>query len=133
MKKHKLLDILLIVLPVAAVIFNALPNAVKMQVPKEFGEVAVLYFSGFSLVPVSCTVWGPMLAGLSAVLTAGMAFVASLRNSPELQKWMSWVAIYGAAMALSTVLLGSMTAILGIVCGLLVAEAAIVYIRKKMV
>jgi len=131
MKKHKLLDILLILLPVAAVILDALPNAVKMQIPRESGGVAVMYFSGFSWLPVTCTVWGPLLAGLSAVLTAGLSFVASLRDSPELRKWTYWVAIYGAAMALSTVLLGNMTVIMGIVCGLLAAEAIILYIWKR--
>jgi hypothetical protein len=79
MKKMRLTDVLLIVLPITAIVLELLPHGVALNFgyPSETGDI--LYeretYAYFSLMPFGYAVFGPLLA---AVLTCVTTVIAAL-------------------------------------------------------
>ena len=128
MKKTKLYDVLAVLIPVGAVVLNALPNAVMM---KWMGGYTT-YCSGFSFLPVGYAIWGPMLAGVAAIVVCLLALVRLLRKKTGKSSWMVGLSAFSALMALSTLLFDSMTVIGGLVAVLMALECLLaLYLAKK--
>ena len=131
MKKNKLLDILLAVLPVVAVVLNAMPNALELRFLTDEGERIIQYYSGFNLLPVTYMVFGAFLGGASAALVAILGIVGIFRDNTQLRNWMFGISLYGVVMILTCVVMKSMTQLLWIVCALLALEVVLLHYKRK--
>ena len=131
MKKRKLIHLLLIVLPVAAVILTGLPNAVKMKFASPDGPI-YQYVSGFSLLPVGYALWGPMASGIGSGILAILGIIIAVKENDILRKCMLGFAVTSVVMSLTTAVLGCMTVIGGTVTALLAIETVLICcIRKR--
>ena len=106
MKKIRLQELLLIVLPIATILLELLPYGVALNfgLPSETGEISWFRetYSYFSLMPYGYGVFGPLLA---AVLTCFAAVTAVLsvflkRNWEKLIAVFCTVAAFAAASPL---------------------------------
>ena len=127
MKNRKLMNILSVIVPMAAAVLNAMPNAVKMN---WFGGYTT-FCSGFSMIPVGYAIWGPMLAGLSAIGVCVLAVFCVFRESAPRKKWMLGLSVFAAVMSVTPLLFGSLTLTGGAVAALMAAEGALVYVTRK--
>ena len=127
--KTNLIRICLLLLPGGAAFLNALPKAVMLRFAgpeQSFYE----YYSGFDLLPVGYAVWGPMLAGASAVILVVLGAIALVKPGKIMRKWMLGLAIFGCVMSLSPAILGTLTPIGGVIAVLLAAEAVTLWLFK---
>lgn len=75
MKRQKLVNVLLILLPLLAVFLTTLPNSFMMRFFAGGQDYYIEYVSGFAPILLGYGNWGPMLAGvLSAALAAAGIF-----------------------------------------------------------
>lgn len=122
MKKHKILQLLGVALPLAAALLSALPNVVKMNWMG--GETT--YCSAYSLLPVGYAVWGPFLAAMGTIVLAVLGGVSFLLDFSRFQKPMFVIAFLAALCSLSAVVFGNLTATGCVIALLLALEAAVV-------
>lgn len=136
MKKIRLTDLLLILLPIAAIILELLPYGVAMNFgyPSETGEI---YwdretYSYFSLMPFGYGVFGPLIAAVLSCVTAAAAVLAAVlkKNWSKAIAVLCIVAAFGAATPL---LLGLkyITVLSVFITLLLVIEAVFAIKHKK--
>ena len=131
MNKKKLWNFLLILLPLAAAVLNALPNAVRLNFATP-EKVLPSYFSGYSPVPVGYACWGAMLAGIGAIVLTVMGIIAAVTDNGKLRGWIQGVAVAAALMGLTMLPMGNMTLVGWLVTGLLAAEALLIgYLKKR--
>ena len=132
MKSKKFINVLMIILPVAAVVLTALPNCVMMKFAAPYPEPAYIeYCSGFSVLPVGYGIWGPMLAGVTSCALAIMAVVQLLYGSRKLCGWILGATVFGLVMSLTPMLFGMMTVIGWCISALLLAQTVFAFILKR--
>lgn len=127
MKSKKLFPVLLILLPLLAAVLNALPNAVRLN----WMDGYTTYCSGYSLLPVGYAVWGPMGAGIGAIVLTVLGVVSALKKDEKLMNAMFTIAVIAALLALSAALFRNMTLTGGIITALLTADAVLLYFAKN--
>lgn len=128
MKNRKFVNIILIILPVAAVVLNALPNTVKMD---WFGGYTT-YSSGFSTLPIGYAIWGPMLAGVSAGVVGILGVYWAMKRNSKSMKWMTGLSAFAALMSLTPLMTGDLTVIGGAITVLMALETALLLYMKKV-
>ena len=130
MKNRKLMNMLLIILPLGAVLLNPLPDSVRMRFADQDGPF-YSYESGFSLIPVGYANWGHMLAGIGAGMLAVLAVICWLHGSEK-----GYGRIFGLALAAAIILVlcmllfGSGTVYSWQMAAALAAEALLAYRMK---
>ena len=127
MNNKKLTNLLLCLLPAAAVILTALPWCVRLRFAAGPDEIIYEYFSGFSLIPVGYALWSPMVAGICAIVLTVMGMIHMRREDPRLLKVMMIIAIVGLMMSVTTLALGTTTAVSALVALAIGADAALLY------
>ena len=133
MNNIKLTNILLYVLPAVAAVLNALPWCVRMQFMGDGGETFTEYFSGYSLIPAGYGMWSHMIAGVCAVILLVIGLIHARKETPRLLKWMMSISVVGLMMSVTSLALGTATAVSTLVALAIGAEAVIVYrLREDM-
>lgn len=130
MKSRKLLRVLTVILPLAAAILSALPNAVKLNFATP-DETVVAYYSAFDMTPVGYAVWGAFGGAVGAIVLTVLAVVSLLKKDEELKKAMFTIAVIAAVVSLSTVILGNMTLTGGVITALLAINAGALYFERN--
>lgn len=127
MKKKIICDLSLLLLPAVAVIFNALPNAVRMNWMGDY----TTYCSGFSLIPVGYANYCPMLSGIGAIVLCILALVRMKRNARKLNRVMCVIGLFSAVLCVLPALFGGITrcAIAMAIC--LISECTIAYLISR--
>lgn len=97
----------LILLPAAAVVLNALPNAVRMNWMGGY----TTFCSGFSMLPVGYANWGPMMAGIGAIVLLVLGIIRAVTGNKRVTKWICGVSIFSCA---ARVFFGIFTGITGV-------------------
>ena len=133
MNKGKFLHTVSLVLSIAAVILNAMPNCVLMRFmgdPAE-GSYFYNYCSGFSMLPVGYAIWGAMLAGIGAGLLAVLSLIGLFRDGQELRRWQLGTAVMSLVSILSLLFFGSMTYISGIIAVIFASETVLLFLNRE--
>lgn len=134
MKNRKLMNVLLILLPVAAVVLTALPSCVQMRFAAPDPEPAYIeYCSGFSMLPVGYGNWSHMLAGILSGVLAVLAIIRCFRASEKADGWIRGLSAVAASFpVLASVLYHSMTPVSWVIAALLFAETVLIsWIRQQ--
>ena len=133
MKKEKYIHLLSLILSIAAVVFNAMPNCVLMRFmgDPDLGTYFYSYHSGFSMLPVGYAIWGGMLAGIGAGLLAVLSLIGLFRDSRQLRKWQLGTALASLASILSLLFFGSMTYISGMIAVIFASETVLLFLNRK--
>ncbi len=90
----KILQFFLVLLPVVAVVLNALPSAVQMNWMGGY----TTYCSGFSMLPVGYANWGPMIAGIGAVVLCVLGIICAVTQSKRAARWIRGLSIFSCLM-----------------------------------
>ena len=133
MNKGKFLHTVSLILSIAAVILNAMPNCVLMRFmgdPAE-GSYFYNYYSGFSMLPVGYAIWGAMLAGIGAGLLAVLSLIGLFRDGQELRRWQLGTAVMSLVSILSLLFFGSMTYISGIIAVIFASETVLLFLNRE--
>ncbi len=127
MKNRRLTNALLILLPLSAVVLLALPNCICMRFANPNGPVYE-YVSGFSMLPPGYGNWGPMLAGITALVLVVLAVWNWVKSREKVIGWIFGWSLFGAgALALPTLLFGQGTILSWTAVALLGADAWLSY------
>ncbi|MBR3974121.1 MAG: hypothetical protein IKJ99_09270 [Oscillospiraceae bacterium] len=130
MKKHKIWNMLLMILPLIAVLLTNQPNCVAMKFAAPHPEQNYIeYCSGFSLLPVGYGNWGPMLTG---IVSLALEFLGVLHyHGSNVRKWMKGISVAAVLLSLVSLIFGSMTAISWCISAVLLINTVLVYTSNK--
>lgn len=135
MKKIRLQELLLIVLPIATILLELLPYGVALNfgLPSETGEISWFRetYSYFSLMPYGYGVFGPLIAAVLTCFAAVTAvlFVFLKRNWEKLIAVFCTVAAFAAA---SPLLMGAeYFTVLSVLIALLLVTEVILALRIR--
>lgn len=134
--KKRIIHILYIVFSAVAAILNGLPVAVKLRFAGP-DRSYYQYCSGYDLLPVGYAVWGPMIAGILAIVLTALGLYVLFKPSKTVKKWMLGLCSIGWFMSTTPVFLGTVTIVGSIVSTLLVAQIVLMaffdedYVKKS--
>lgn len=127
MKKQKRLQLLSVVLPMAAALLSALPNVVRMDWMGGY----VTYCSGYSLVPVGYGIGGPFCAAVCALVLTVLGAAAVLCKWKHMTGPMTVLAVLAALLSLSAALFGLITVAGGAIALLLAGDAVVLFLLEQ--
>ena len=127
MKKQKRLQLLSVVLPMAAALLSALPNVVRMDWMGGY----VTYCSGYSLLPVGYGIGGPFCAAVCALVLTVLSAAAMRCKRKPLAGPLTVVAVLAALLSLSVALFGLITVAGGVIALLLAGDAVVLFLLKQ--
>lgn len=117
----KVLQFFLVLMPAVAVVLNALPSAVQMN---WMGGHST-YCSGFSMLPVGYANWGPMIAGIGAIVLCVLGVICAVTQSKRAARWIWRLGIFSCVMRAGFGFLLGITGAGVAMCISLVADAVI--------
>lgn len=130
MKKRKILNSLLMILPLIAVLLTNQPNCVMMKFAAPYPEQAhIEYCSGFSMLPVGYGNWGPMLTGIISLVLEILGVLHYHGN--DVRKWMRGISVAAVLLSLVSLIFGSMTFISWCISAALLINTVLIFVMKE--